>query len=633
MTRIKELEDLISKANQAYWVESDPIMEDVEYDKLVRELKQLDPSNKLLDMIGAGAKLSAQNQSIVPSKVKHDTPLLSLDKVYSLDELMDWIKKVARTPKEAFVVQIKYDGITCDINHGILSTRGDGEIGENITDKAPIIQAQSRTGYFGPIDKLLKEHNKRRIGELVILDDDFKQLNASAVEANMRSYKNQRNAVAGIVGVKDLKLLPPKTTLTFIEYGSHQVLVNATNIEKKWNAIVKKFDGYATPKDGLVIKLVDQEYSESLGSTAHHPRGQIAFKFANVRKPSKIVDIEWTVGKEAIVPTAIVEPVDIGGITINRATLHNFKNIVDNRIAIGDHVVVERSGDVIPWISTVQHDEKNKVVIPGRCPVCGSDKLEMVGPHLFCRNDDCPGKAIVKIEYALKILGVLGIGEACIAKAVNECKVTDIGSWMRFGLRKDLRELGFGEAISKVINTTTEQLLDSKVPAYKILASLSIPDIGENIAEVIMSYYPNIMEIVESDDIEQTLLSVPKVGPSRAKNVAEFMKKNRYAVSDYIKMFEGIEYPSEKVDDQKPTVCFTGEMEKPRQELMNIARSIDWKPVDAVSKGLDYLVVPNTMHRSSKVDKAMKYGVDIITYDRFVIIAQQRIIRKVMDVK
>lgn len=633
MTRIKELEDLISKANQAYWVESDPIMEDVEYDKLVRELKQLDPSNKLLDMIGAGAKLSAQNQSIVPSKVKHDTPLLSLDKVYSLDELMDWIKKVARTPKEAFVVQIKYDGITCDINHGILSTRGDGEIGENITDKAPIIQAQSRTGYFGPIDKLLKEHNKRRIGELVILDDDFKQLNASAVEANMRPYKNQRNAVAGIVGVKDLKLLPPKTTLTFIEYGSHQVLVNATNIEKKWDAIVKKFDGYATPKDGLVVKLVDQEYSESLGSTAHHPRGQIAFKFANVRKPSKIVDIEWTVGKEAIVPTAIVEPVDIGGITINRATLHNFKNIVDNQIAIGDHVVVERSGDVIPWISIVQHDEKNKVVIPGRCPVCGSDKLEMVGPHLFCRNDDCPGKAIVKIEYALKILGVLGIGEACIAKAVNECKVTDIGSWMRFGLRKDLRELGFGEAISKVINTTTEQLLDSKVPAYKILASLSIPDIGENIAEVIMSYYPNIMEIVESDDIEQTLLSVPKIGPSRAKNVAEFMKKNRYAVSDYIKMFEGIEYPSEKVDDQKPTVCFTGEMEKPRQELMNIARSIDWKPVDAVSKGLDYLVVPNTMHRSSKVDKAMKYGVDIITYDKFVIIAQQRIIRKVMDVK
>ena len=629
MSRIDELRELINKADQAYWVNSDPIMEDTEYDALVRELKELNPDDPLVTRLGSSIKASAVDQSIMPAKVKHDTPLLSLDKVYSIDELMEWVGKVSRSKDEAFVVQPKYDGITCDINHGMLVTRGDGVYGENITDKAPIINAIARTSY-GNINLLLQAKNKRRIGELVISDINFDLMNKSAVREGIKPYKNQRNAVAGIVGVKDLKSLPSATQLTFVEYGTTQVVVRASTIRRKWDSIVKKFDEYMIPRDGLVVKLVDEAYAESLGSTAHHPRGQIAFKFANVRKRSKLVDIEWTVGKEAVVPTAVIEPVDIGGITICKATLHNAKNIIDNHIAIGDEVIIERSGDVIPWISSVMHNESNNVSIPDKCPICGT-KLDYDGTQLSCPNNQCVGKIVVKLDYGLKVLGVLGIGEATIAKAVTDLAVSNIGDWfdaivyrgreMLHGpTTKHLEEKGFGKAVSAVMLETAMKTLYSPTEVHKVLASLAIPDIGVNVAEKIMREFPNIDEIIEDDFIARELQNIPGIGPSRAARIQQFMNENRSWVKHYVKRFDRLVYPTK---DEKRTICFTGTMPQPREQLHELARSIGWQPVDAVTQTLDTLVIPEEIHNSSKVVKAMKYGVNLITYDAFMAMVEK----------
>lgn len=629
MSRIDELRELINKADQAYWVNSDPIMEDTEYDALVRELKELNPDDPLVTRIGSSIKASAVDQSIMPAKVKHDTPLLSLDKVYSIDELMEWVDKVSRSKDEAFVVQPKYDGITCDINHGMLITRGDGFYGENITDKAPIINAIARTS-FGNINLLLQAKNKRRIGELVISDINFDLMNKSAIREGIKPYKNQRNAVAGIVGVKDLKSLPSATQLTFVEYGTTQVVVRASTIRRKWDSIVKKFDEYLIPRDGLVVKLVDEAYAESLGSTAHHPRGQIAFKFANVRKRSKLVDIEWTVGKEAVVPTAVIEPVDIGGITICKATLHNAKNIIDNHIAIGDEVIIERSGDVIPWISSVMHNESNNVSIPDKCPRCGT-KLDYDGTQLSCPNNQCVGKIIVKLDYGLKVLGVLGIGEATIAKAVTDLGVSNIGDWFDAivyrgqeifnGPTTDCLEAhGFGKAVSAVMLDTAVKTLYTPTEAHKVLASLAIPDIGVNVAEKIMREFPNIDEIIEDDFIARELQNIPGIGPSRAARIQQFMNENRSWVKHYVKRFDRLLYPTK---DEKRTICFTGTMPQPREKLHEIARSIGWQPVDAVTQTLDTLVIPEEIHNSSKVVKAMKYGVNLITYDAFMAMVEK----------
>lgn len=629
MSRIDELRELINKADQAYWVNSDPIMEDTEYDALVRELKELNPDDPLVTRIGSSIKASAVDQSIMPAKVKHDTPLLSLDKVYSVDELMEWVHKVSRSKDEAFVVQPKYDGITCDINHGMLVTRGDGVYGENITDKAPIIKAIARTS-FGNINLLLQAKTKRRIGELVISDINFDLMNKSAIREGIKPYKNQRNAVAGIVGVKDLKSLPSATQLTFVEYGTTQVVVRASTIRRKWDSIVKKFDEYLIPRDGLVVKLVDEAYSESLGSTAHHPRGQIAFKFANVRKRSKLVDIEWTVGKEAVVPTAVIEPVDIGGITISKATLHNAKNIIDNHIAIGDEVIIERSGDVIPWISSVMHNERNNVSIPDKCPRCGA-KLDYDGTQLSCPNNQCVGKIVVKLDYGLKVLGVLGIGEATIAKAVTDLDVRNIGDWFDAivyhgqeifgGLKTDyLESHGFGKAVSAVMLETAVKTLYTPTEVHKVLASLAIPDIGVNAAEKIMREFPNIDEIIEDDFIARELQNIPGIGPSRAARIQQFMNENRSWVKHYVKRFDRLLYPTK---DEKRTICFTGTMPQPREKLHELARSIGWQPVDAVTQTLDTLVIPEEIHNSSKVVKAMKYGVNLITYDAFMAMVEK----------
>lgn len=628
MDRIDELRQLINKADQAYWVEAEPIMEDVEYDALVRELKELKPDDPLVTRIGSSIKSSAIDQSIIPSKIKHDTPLLSLDKVYSIDELMEWVDKVARTKDEVFVVQPKYDGITCDIHHGVMSTRGDGYVGENITDKAPIITAVTRS-LIGDINLAIKAVNHRRIGELVISDQQFLDMNNSAVLEGIKPYKNQRNAVAGIVGVKDIKSLPSKTMLTFVEYGVTQVLVKASTIRKKWDGIVKKFDEILYPRDGIVVKLLDTKYSESLGSTAHHPRGQIAFKFANIRKRSKLVDIEWSVGKEAVIPTAVIMPVDIGGITICRATLHNAKNILDNKIAIGDEVIIERSGDVIPWISSVINMNQNTVSIPDKCPICKT-KLDYDGTQLTCPNIQCTGKIVVKLDYGLKVLDILGVGAATIAKAVDDLEVRNIGDWFDAILWKNqnffevntvaLEEKGFGNAISKVLLETASKTMFSPTPVHKVLASLAIPDIGVNVAEKIMREFPNIFEIIEGDNIAKVLQEVPGIGPSRAKSIEKFMDENRDWVKLYVKRFDRLIYPT---SDKLPTICFTGAMPETRDQLHEIAKKIGWQPVDAVTQTLDSLVIPSDTHKSSKVAKALKYGVNLMTYDCFKAMAEK----------
>ena len=629
MSRIDELRELINKADQAYWVNSDPIMEDTEYDALVRELKELNPDDPLVTRLGSSIKASAVDQSIMPAKVKHETPLLSLDKVYSVDELMEWVDKVSRDKDEVFVVQPKYDGITCDIHHGIMSTRGDGVYGENITDKAPIIEAVTK-GVVGDINQVIKAVNKRRIGELVISDQQFSDMNNSAIIEGMKPYKNQRNAVAGIVGVKDLKSLPSATRITFVEYGTTQVLVKASSIRKKWDGIVKKFDECVFPRDGIVVKLLDTKYSESLGSTAHHPRGQVAFKFANVRKKSKLVDIEWTVGKEAVVPTAVIMPVDIGGITICKATLHNAKNIIDNHIAIGDEVVIERSGDVIPWISSVMHNECNNVSIPDKCPRCGT-KLDYDGTQLSCPNNQCVGKIIVKLDYGLKVLGVLGIGEATIAKAVTDLGVCNIGDWfdeiVYYGQEifngpttDRLEARGFGKAVSAVMLDTAVKTLYSPTEVHKVLASLAIPDIGVNVAEKIMREFPNIDEIIEDDFIARELQNIPGIGPSRAARIQQFMNENRSWVKHYVKRFDRLLYPTK---DEKRTICFTGTMPQPREQLHELARSIGWRTVDAVTQTLDTLVIPEVIHNSSKVTKAMKYGVNLMTYAEYMAMVEK----------
>ena len=278
--------------------------------------------------------------------------MLSLNKAYSIEEVMEWARKNCRE-NETLLIQPKYDGISANYDGSVLATRGDGENGENISGKLPLIELET-SGYTGFLDRPVR-------GEIVIRDDDFENLYSHITKKGGGHYKNSRNAVAGIMGLKDISdMLRQGAKLTLVDYNMICYRVPVNDLEKKWPGIVAEIENLLYPMDGIVVKIADEEYSESLGNTAHHPRGQIAFKFVGIRRQSKLLDVKWSFGKNCLTPVAEIEPVDIGGITIKHATLHNIQNIIDRGIQIGDTITVERAGDVIPYIvdSTPGDDRK-----------------------------------------------------------------------------------------------------------------------------------------------------------------------------------------------------------------------------------------------------------------------------------
>jgi len=333
----EELIALIEKHNTLYWKNGTPEISDTEYDILLRKLEAINPDHPILQKVHTPAVVTS-------GKVKHKTPMLSLDKAYSLEELLTWAAKYARNDNEQFLIQPKYDGISANFADGVLATRGDGELGENISDKIELIELETE-GYKGPLDRPIR-------GEIIIRNDDFKNLYSKIKRKDGKHYKNSRNAVAGIMGLKDItQMVQQNAKLTLIDYDMVSYSVKFANFAEKWTDILQKIKSLPYPMDGLVIKLADKEYGDSLGMTAHHPRSQIAFKFSGVRKETKLLDVEWSFGKNCLTPVALLEPVEIGGVTIKHATLHNIQNIIDRDVHIGDTVTVERAGDVIPELN------------------------------------------------------------------------------------------------------------------------------------------------------------------------------------------------------------------------------------------------------------------------------------------
>lgn len=612
--RIQDLRNLIQYHNRLYWEMNTPEIDDIEYDKLVRELKVLSPTDNLLNELG---RSSASTGQFILNKIKLPIPLLSLDKVYSLEELMTWVNKVKRSDDEKFIFECKYDGMTCCMFKHMAATRGDGSIGENLTDKAPIIEVERATGKTESMVTTLNSlGNKIRVGELLIRNDVFSNIFNNVKRPDGSCYKNQRNAVAGIVGTKDIaNLIVQGIRLTVVEYGSNKIVCTASMIEKRWNNICSTLRELPYPQDGVVIKLLDKAYADSLGSTAHHPRGSIAYKFTNQKMQSKIINIDWQVGKEVLTPVAYIEPVTINGSTITKATLHNYKRVMDSQASIGCLVDIERSGDVIPFISAVYKTKDSKpVTIPKYCPACGSLlAIESNGVDIKCINPNCSGKIAERIEAGLKILGVKDIGPAAVLMAIKMYNLTDIIDWfMIMTDEQDLLNKGFGNAQSKIIVSETNRLICGGVSAHLLLASLCIPGIGVEVSKCITN---NIsLTHLENQSILPCLQNLKTIGPSRARVLTAYFGENSKKYSEYIHLLQPL-YQYDNPDVME--VCFTGKMPKTRNEMVDIARSKGYETTDVVKKDLDLLVVADKNITTDKIAKAKQYNIPIKTFEEF----------------
>ncbi len=595
----KELARLIEHHNRLYWEKGEPEISDEEYDGLMRRLEALNPDHPLLQAVLA-PKVASKG------KVRHAKPMLSLDKAYSLEEVLEWAGKYARSRDELFLVQPKYDGISANFADGVLSSRGDGVLGEDISDKIPLIELESKS-YTGSLDRPAR-------GEIVIRDDDFKNLYSKILKKDGKPYKNSRNAVAGIMGLKEIDDMRRQgAKLTLVDYEKVSYTVKFAEFAEKWTEILREVEALPYPMDGIVVKLADEAYRESLGATAHHPRGQIAFKFSGVRKKSKILNVEWSFGKNCLTPIAEIEPADIGGITIRHATLHNVKNIIDRDLQIGDTVTVERAGDVIPYIVESEPGENRRPCIISECPCCRS-KLVREGPELRCVNPDCFETKLQRLLAAVKNIGIERLGEPNIRKMMNTLGVRTLRDI--FNLSKDdiLKLEGFKDKSAE--NLMSEIAAAKQVHDYEILAALNISGIGRNVAKMILGKY-TLAELRKLS--KEDLSSIHGIGPERAEAIFCELRTQSDFLDELLGCVKMTETKSSAPADgaQKRTVCFTGKMPEQRSYYEDLARKNGYEPVDSVTKELSLLVAADTSDNSSKLQKARKAGIKILSLDEW----------------
>ena len=591
-----ELEELIRYHDRRYWELGEPEISDSRYDELVRALAALDPENPLLSRIASPRVESA-------GKVRHSVPMLSLDKAYSLEEVLEWAGKYRRTPDEMLLVEPKYDGISVNYDGRVLSTRGDGEVGEDVTDKLPLIELEA-PDYRGPLDRPAR-------GELLIRNDDFGNIYSHIRRKDGGTYKNPRNAVAGIMGLKDISLmLVQHAKLTLADYRLVSFEVPADELAARWEELEERLAALPYPQDGIVIKLADAVYRDSLGSTAHHPRGEIAYKFVNRSCETTLLDVEWSFGKNNLTPVAHLEPVELSGITIKRASLHNAQNIIDMDIMIGDVVTVERAGDVIPYISARKPGESRRSALIDRCPCCNT-LLERRGPELVCPSPNCPETELKRLLAALRSFGVERLGEPTLRKLVKSCGIRSVSDLFRITAGDLLRIEGFQRKSAE--NLVNEIRKARRVEDYKLLASLNIPNVGPNIARKLLENHS--FEELRALGAEE-LTDLDGVGPERGSAIArEFAAQKEY-LDELLAAVELVRsVPASGAGLGK--VCFTGKMPQKRSYYEKLAREAGYEPVDSVTRDLALLVAADPAASGGKLDNARKLGVRTIALEEF----------------
>ena len=635
----KNIEKLISWA-KAYYVDDEPIASDEEYDKLARECLEFE--NKNPNLINPNSPNRRVGGAILKGfkKANHLSRMWSQEDVFNDKELEDWIKRASKVGDNLeFFCQPKFDGASLNLiyENGILKqaiTRGDGEIGEDVTQNAMTIQSI-------PLEIAEKSLIEIR-GEVVIKKSDFEAINIERLKNSESTFANPRNAAAGSLrqldssitskrklffnawGVGQNSLNFEKTSqmmdyifsLGFVKTPMQTLVKNIDDIKKLYENMIKKRDTFPMLLDGMVIKIDDITTQQDLGFTQKFPRWSCAYKFPAVEKTTKLKDIILQVGRTGVVtPVAIVEPVLIEGANVERATLHNFDEIQRLDLKIGDEIIIIRSGDVIPKITKVLKDRRDgnekEILKPTICPDCSSELL-IEDIMIKCQNLDCPSRVVNSIIYfaSKNCLNIDGLGDKIVELLVNEKKIFDILDL--YSLKyEDLENLeGFKE---KKINNLLNAIENSKnSELYRVLTALGIEHIGEVASKSICSKFGLDLVDVSFED----LISIDGIGEQMANSFLEFFRVNRQFVLklfDILKPKVTIKEEAKDNPFKNKTVVITGTMSKSRDEIKLFLEDLGAKVSSSVSKKTDFLIYGEDA--GSKYDKAIELGIEILTED------------------
>lgn len=626
--KVDELVQKLKDACEAYYLSDSPILSDAEFDRLKDELTELDPHNKFLATIGAPIDSSQL------AKVKHEIPMGSLKKINNSEaEFNTWLNSVLPTTGKNPVLSVnwKLDGSSIELvykNGKFVQaiTRGDGEIGEDVTHTI-----KNAKGFPKQLDE--KIDISVRVEALFRLSDWTKFLH--------KEGKNPRNACAGTVRRTDSRnsehihcvafnILGAKKWTTYKEKlgwlhdrgfeVSQTYFVVSDKVKQVVDQTLTNRANLAYEIDGLVTSVNDIAHQDSLGEKDGIPYWARAWKFPSMGGFSKLLDVSWDVGtRGTITPVAIIEPVEVGGVTIRNVTLHNMDEIERLGLQIDDEIEVVRAGDVIPKICrVVKPGSSRKPIVCNSCPACGGN-VHKDGPFMRCTNgNSCEGVLNKRIMKYIKKREIMFLGDSALDKLIETGTVTSIKDLYFLTVEKMVAS-GLGEGMSKKILEEIQKSMD--VTLHDLIGSLSIDLLGRSEAEnivdggfVTLAMWKNMKE---SD-----LLKLGGYQETKAGRICNSLRSNWSIIEELFSLLrvqEGKIQPKvrPKGSLSGSSFCFTGAANKPRKELHSLVESNGGTVYDSVDATLNYLVIADLDSTSSKAVKARKIGTKLITEEQF----------------
>ena len=639
--RIKELVEILNKAAKSYYVDAVEIMPNIEYDKLYDELLELEKETNVVLSNSPTQTVGYEIAGELPKKA-HESPMLSLDKTKSVEDLREWLGD------NKALLSWKMDGLTIVLTYrdGELAeavTRGNGTIGEVITNNAKNFQnIPLKIEFKGEL--ILR-------GEAIIKYSDFKRIN-DAIEDATAKYKNPRNLCSGSV-----RQLNPAITKSRMVYCNIFNVVKADGVDFE-NSKAKQFEwakneGFDVveykftdsksiaddiaefeskiesndiPSDGLVLLLDDIALGERLGSTSKFPRNAMAFKWSDERQVTKLKYIEWSPSRTGLInPVAVFEPVELEGTTVSRASLHNVSIFEDLMLGVGDEISVYKANMIIPQVYE-NLTKSNTEKVPDTCPACGSHasiKQDNESKVLLCTNPDCQIKHIK--QYALMAsrdaLNIDGLSESTLEKFLSKGFIKNDSDIFKLDRYKDeiVNMEGFGKRSYEKLMAALEEAKHTNVARF--LYSLGINGIGSANAKMIAKYFDNDIDKIITAGKDE-LLEIEGIGEVLANSIVEFFKdsKNIENVKSLreILIFEAEESAGSDSFAGKVFVI-TGSLEHftNRNELKELIEKNGGKVSGSVSSKTNFLINNDTASNSSKNKKAKELGVEIISEEDF----------------
>ena len=654
----EELRDQIRYHDRKYYAEAAPEISDLEYDRLLQQLKQLE--HDYPQLVSDDSPTQRIGDEIVGdlTQVRHRVPMLSIDNTYNIAELSNFFARAQKnlgTASIQWVMELKVDGVAAAVVYedGLLVraiTRGNGEVGDDITHNLRTIHGVPLR-LFGNPPPLLEVR-----GEVYMTNSDLVQLNVRRAAENLPAFANTRNVTAGTIRLQDPKICAERKLRFFCHgvgycdgtsatnhmdflrelqsYGlpitpNVRLFESAQEVEAAIDELNESLHELDFEVDGLVFKINDFEQREQLGTTSKSPRWVVAYKFEKYEAVTRLNEIRVQVGKTGtITPVAELEPVQLAGTTVSRASLHNAEEIERKDIRVGDWVVVEKAGKIIPHIVRVEMHRREEGVIPyafpTHCPQCGHVLTKDTGGvYIRCSNPSCKAKLRQRIRFfsSRDAMDIDGLGEKNVDLLVDAELVDGFGDLYRLTEEQLLKLEGFGKRKAEKLLAGIEASKSRGLT--RVLAAVSIRHVGSRVAMQLAKKFPMIDRLMAAS--VEDLAGVDEIGEIIAESVFQFLHDDygQHTIEDLrhvgVKLTEDIAPRS--ADETGgvfagKTLVVTGTLLKyTRDEIEDLILRHGGRPASSVSKNTDFVVAGEKA--GSKLEKAQQLGVRVITEDEF----------------